>query len=234
MFKKKKKPLQSAARKLITVDNTKSIISEQYRTIRTNIHFSTADSELQSILLTSSSPSEGKSTSAANIAVVFAQEGRKVLLIDADMRKPTMHHTFHLNNGTGLSSVLTRQSVVADVIHDSGIVNLQVMPCGPIPPNPAELIGSKAMKALIEQLKQDFDLLVFDAPPLLSVADAQILSNECDGTILVVNTGSTEKDSAVKAKETLLSANARILGVLMNNYTLAKDHYYYQYYGTAE
>ncbi len=234
MFKKKKKPLQTVARKLITVDNTKSIISEQYRTIRTNIHFSTADTQLHSILLTSSSPSEGKSTSAANIAVVFAQEGRKVLLIDADMRKPTMHHTFHLNNGTGLSSVLTRQAEIADVIKDSGIENLHVMPCGPIPPNPAELIGSQTMKALIEQLKQDFDLLIFDAPPLLSVADAQILSNECDGTILVVNTGSTEKDSAVKAKETLQSANARILGVLMNNYTLAKDHYYYQYYGTAE
>lgn len=234
MFKKKKKPLQSAARKLITVDNSKSIISEQFRTIRTNIHFSTADKELRSILLTSSSPSEGKSTSASNIAVVFAQEGRKVLLIDADMRKPTMHHTFQVNNGTGLSSVLTRQAEVADVIHEVGIENLHVMPCGPIPPNPAELIGSQSMKALIEQLKLDFDLLIFDAPPLLSVADAQILSNECDGTILVVNTGSTEKDSAVKAKETLQSANARILGVLMNNYTLAKDHYYYQYYGTAE
>ncbi|MDW0108872.1 CpsD/CapB family tyrosine-protein kinase [Sporosarcina aquimarina] len=234
LFKKKKKPLQKAARKLITVDNTKSIISEQFRTVRTNIHFSTADNDLRSILITSSSPSEGKSTCAANIAVVFAQEGRKVLLIDSDMRKPTMHHTFRLNNGTGLSSVLTRQAEIADVVMDTAIENLHVMPCGPIPPNPAELIGSQTMKALIEQLKLEFDLLVFDAPPLLSVADAQILSNECDGTILVVDTGSTEKDSALKAKETLQSANARILGVLMNNYALAKDHYYYQYYGTSE
>ncbi|WJY26428.1 CpsD/CapB family tyrosine-protein kinase [Sporosarcina trichiuri] len=234
IFKKQKKPLQKAARKLITVDNPKSIISEQYRTIRTNIHFSSADTELRTIMLTSSSPSEGKSTSAANIAVVFAQEGRKVLLIDADMRKPTMHHTFHVNNGTGLSAVLTRQAEAAEAIIPTDIEHLSVMPCGPIPPNPAELIGSQTMKALIAQLKEQFDVIVFDAPPLLSVADAQILSNECDGTILVVNTGSTEKDNALKAKETLQSANARILGVLMNNYTLAKDHYYYQYYGTAE
>lgn len=234
MAKKKNKSIQKAARKLITVENPKSIVSEQYRTVRTNIRFSTTDDDLRSILFTSSSPSEGKSTSAANIAIVFAQEGRRVLLIDADMRKPTMHHTFHINNGRGLSSLLTRQATMQEVIIDSEIENLFLMPCGPIPPNPAELIGSRTMKVLIEQLKNDFDLIVFDAPPLLSVADAQILSNECDGTILVVNTGSTEKEAALKAKETLQSANARILGVLMNNYTLAKDHYYYQYYGTAE
>ncbi|MCM3756311.1 CpsD/CapB family tyrosine-protein kinase [Sporosarcina aquimarina] len=234
MVKKKNQSIQKAARKLITVENPKSIVSEQYRTVRTNIHFSTTDDDLRSILFTSSSPSEGKSTSAANIAIVFAQEGRRVLLIDADMRKPTMHHTFHINNGRGLSSLLTRQATMQEVIIDSEIENLFLMPCGPIPPNPAELIGSRTMKVLIEQLNNDFDLIVFDAPPLLSVADAQILSNECDGTILVVNTGSTEKEAALKAKETLQSANARILGVLMNNYTLAKDHYYYQYYGTAE
>lgn len=234
LFKRKKKPLQTAARKLITVDNPKSINSEQYRTVRTNIHFSTVDKELKSIMLTSSAPGEGKSTSAANIAIVFAQEGLNVLLVDSDMRKPTMHHTFHLKNGSGLSSVLTRQAEVADVIFETEVEHLSVMPCGPLPPNPAELIGSKAMKHLIEQLEQEYDLLVFDAPPLLSVADAQILSNECDGTILVINTGATEKEIAVKAKEALESADANILGVLMNNYKLSKDNYYYQYYGTAE
>ncbi|WP_432354349.1 CpsD/CapB family tyrosine-protein kinase [Sporosarcina sp. A2] len=234
MFKKKRKPLQSAARKLITIDSPMSVISEQFRTVRTNIHFSTADQELKTIVISSSTPNEGKSTCAANISVVFAQEGKRVLLIDADMRKPTMHHTFQVSNRAGLSTVLTRQGALEDVLHETQMENLHVMPCGPIPPNPAELIGSKMMKTLIEELKQKYDLIIFDTPPLLSVADAQILSNECDGTILVVNTGATEKDSAVKAKDTLQSANARILGVVMNNYKLAKDNYYYQYYGTAE
>lgn len=153
-----------------------------------------------------------------------------MLLIDADMRKPTMHHTFQLKNGMGLSTLLARQNSLREVLCTTKIKNLDVMPCGPIPPNPAELIGSKTMQTLIEQVKEYYDLIIFDTSPLLSVADAQILSSLCDGTIMVVDTGSTEKVNALKAKELLQSANAKILGMVMNNYKFEKNHYYYNYY----
>lgn len=234
MFKKKQRPMQTIARKLVTNVNPKSIVSEQFRTVRTNINFSTPDKELNTLLFTSSSPGEGKSTSAANVAIVFAQEGKKVLLVDADMRKPTMHYTFHTTNTTGLSNLLTKQWSLEDVTKVTDIEGLHLITCGPIPPNPAELIGSNSMDALIRELTSQYDLVIFDAPPLLSVADAQILSNKCDGTILVVNSGVTEKESARKAKESLESAKANILGTLLNNFVLEKDHYYYQYYGTGE
>lgn len=234
MFKKKKQPLQTVARKLVTNVNPKSIVSEQFRTVRTNINFSTPDKELKTLLFTSSSPGEGKSTSAANVAIVFAQEGKKVLLVDADMRKPTMHYTFNTTNTTGLSNLLTKQWALEEVTKVTDIEGLFLITCGPIPPNPAELIGSNSMEALMDELSSQYDLVIFDAPPLLSVADAQILSNKCDGTILVINSGVTEKENALKSKESLLSAKANILGTLMNNFVLEKDHYYYQYYGTGE
>ncbi|WP_252501993.1 CpsD/CapB family tyrosine-protein kinase [Sporosarcina sp. Marseille-Q4943] len=234
MFKTKKKPMQTVARKLVTKHNPKSIVSEQFRTVRTNINFSMPDKELKTLLFTSSSPGEGKSTSAANVAIVFAQEGKKVLLVDADMRKPTMQYTFRTTNTTGLSNLLTKQWSLEEVTKVTDIEGLFLMTCGPIPPNPAELIGSKSMDALIEELTAQYDLVIFDTPPILSVADAQILSNKCDGTILVVNSGVTEKDSVIKAKDALVSAKANILGTLLNNFVLEKDHYYYQYYGTGE
>jgi len=234
MFKKKKKPVQTVARKLVTNVNPKSIISEQFRTVRTNINFSMPDQDLKTLLFTSSTPGEGKSTCAANVAIVFAQEGKKVLLIDADMRKPTVHYTFHITNSTGLSNLLTRKWELQDVVNETEIEGLHLVTCGPIPPNPAELLGSKTMDALIEELKTHYDIIIFDAPPLLSVADAQILSNKCEGTILVLNSGMTEKANALKAKEALVSSKANILGTMLNNFVMEKDHYYYQYYGTGE
>jgi len=234
MFKKKKKPVQTVARKLVTKVNPKSVVSEQFRTVRTNINFSMPDKDLKTLLFTSSTPGEGKSTSAANVAIVFAQDGKKVLLVDADMRKPTMHYTFHTTNSTGLSNLLTRKWELKDVVIETEIEGLHIVTCGPIPPNPAELLGSKTMDTLMEELIAGYDIVIFDAPPILSVTDAQILSNKCDGTILVLNSGSTEKASVVKAKEALVSSKANILGTLLNNFVLEKDHYYYQYYGTGE
>ena len=234
IFKKRKHPKQAVARKLVANSNPKSFISEQFRTIRTNINFSMPDQELKSILFTSAAPGEGKSTASANTAVVFAQEGRKVLLIDADMRKPTTHYTFSRMNAKGLSNLLTRQGDIGEIIQQTDIEGLDLITSGPIPPNPAELLSSKTMSALIEQLQKTYDLIVFDAPPVLSVTDAQILSNKADGTILVLNAGMTEKENIVKAKEALVSSQANVLGVILNNYTLHKDHYYYQYYGNEE
>ena len=236
MFKnrRKKKTAATLARKLITVVNPKAVVSEQFKTIRTNINFSMPDKDLKTLLITSSTPSEGKSTVSSNVAVVFAQEGKRVLLVDADMRKPTVHHTFKLNNTRGLANVLTRQETIDEVIHESGIDGLQVVTSGPIPPNPAELLTSQTMKYVMQDLASQYDVVIFDAPPILSVTDSQILSNKCEGTILVVNSGVAEKAEVIKAKEALLASQANILGVVMNNFKLERDHYYYQYYGSAE
>ncbi|MFD1926927.1 CpsD/CapB family tyrosine-protein kinase [Sporosarcina siberiensis] len=230
MFKKKKLLLQISPRSLVTRDNTQSIVSEQYRTIRTNINFSMPDKDLKTILITSATSGEGKSTSAANIAIVFAQEGKKVLLVDGDMRRPTMHYTFRTTNTAGLSNLLTRQWNVDDVVKQTGVEGLNLITCGQIPPNPAELLGSKSMDLLIKELKLKYDVIVFDAPPVLSIADAQILANKCDGTILVVNSGVTDKESAKKAKEVLQASKANIIGTLLNNFKLEKSHYYSENY----
>lgn len=228
-LKKKNKWKQTAARKLVTNNNPKSFVSEQYRTIRTNINFSKPDETLQTILFTSSYTGEGKSTCAANVAIVFAQEGKKVLLVDADMRKPTMHYTFHRTNSPGLSNLLTRQWNLDDVLKDSGVEGLQLITCGYIPSNPAEILGAKSMDALLDKLKARFDIIIVDSPPVLSVADAKILSNKCDGTILVINSGTTEKVDAIRAKEALQSSKANIIGAVLNNFKLDKENYYYQY-----
>ena len=232
--KSKKKQPKMLARKLITVQDPKAVVSEQFKTIRTNINFSMPDKDIATLLITSSTPGEGKSTNSANIAVVFAQSGKKVLLIDSDMRKPTAHHTFAVKNAIGLSDLLTRQHTFEEVLQKTTIERLDLITSGPIPPNPAELLASKTMDQLIDVLKDKYDLVIFDAPPVLSVTDAQILSNKCEGVILVVNTGKTEKDNVLKAKNMLESSKANMLGVIMNNFKLEKDHYYYQYYGNDE
>ncbi|MEH7336776.1 CpsD/CapB family tyrosine-protein kinase [Neobacillus drentensis] len=217
-------------RNLITLFNPKSPISEQYRTIRTNILFSSIDQEIRSLMVTSSGPGEGKSTTAANMAVVFAQQGKKVLLVDSDLRKPTVHYTFNLTNTFGFTNVLTKQMTLDKVICETNEKNLFVLPSGPIPPNPAELLGSKAMNAFFLEVLENFDMVIFDTPPVLAVTDAQILSNRCDGTILVVSSGKTDRDNSVRAKELLAAANGKILGVVLNNKKMRQSDQYY-YYG---
>ncbi|MED3660473.1 CpsD/CapB family tyrosine-protein kinase [Ureibacillus terrenus] len=233
MFRRKTKKNKTMARKLIVESDPKSFISEQFRTIRTNIKFSMPDKELKTIVITSAGAGEGKSTISANIAAVFSQEGKKVLLVDGDMRKPTAHYTFGLKNAIGLSSLLTRQCELGDAVQETEYPGLFVITSGPIPPNPAELLASKQMEAMINSLKDEFDFVFFDAPPVLSVTDAQILSNRCDATILVVSSGETQKESIVKAKELLDMSKANIIGVVMNNAKMEKGYYYY-YYGTSE
>lgn len=217
-------------RKLLTSEHTTSIISEQFRTIRTNLKFALPNLSCKTILVTSSIPGEGKTTNAANIAIVFAQEGKKVLLVDADMRKPTMHYTFELLNISGLSRVLIQHDTLSEAIQETFIEGLFVLTSGPIPPNPVELLASEMMDTLIEKMIAYYDVIIFDTPPVNSVTDAQILANKTDGALLIVNTGVVEKSSVVKAKNSLLVAQAKILGVVMNNYTLQKNQYKSQYY----
>ncbi|MEK4486908.1 CpsD/CapB family tyrosine-protein kinase [Psychrobacillus sp. FSL H8-0484] len=234
MFKKRKKMKQIAARKLVTSVSPKSIVSEQFRTIRTNINFSMQDRGLKTLLFTSSSIGEGKSTTAANVAIVFAKEGKRVLLIDSDLRKPTMHYTFHKSISPGLTNLLSGHVILEQIVKRTGVSGLYLITCGPIPSNPAELLGSSSMDTFIKEAKENYDMIIFDAPPALSVSDAQILSNKCDGTILVISSGATDKGNVVKAKEVLQASNANIIGTILNNFKLEKDHYYYQYYGEVE
>lgn len=229
--RKEKARIGEYRRKLVTALNPQSSISEQYRTIRTNIQFSSVDREIRSILVTSAGPSEGKSITVANLAVTFAQQGKKVLLVDADLRRPTIHHLFNQDNVYGFTNVLTRQMSLEGAVKVAEVANLSILTSGPIPPNPAELLASKAMEQFFAHVNDQYDVVIFDAPPVVAVTDAQILANKCDGTILVVYSGKTEKELAVKASEMLQSAKGKLLGVVLNHKEM-KDSNYYYYYGS--
>ncbi|MFT3655558.1 Tyrosine-protein kinase YwqD [Bacillus sp. B01(2024)] len=227
MTRKKDKP---AKRSVITMSEPKSINSEQYRTIRTNIEFSSVDTEVKSLLITSAGPEEGKSTTAANLAVVFAQQGKKVLLIDADLRKPTVHFTFKLDNGTGLTSLLLQQIPFQKAVLRAEEANLDILTSGPIPPNPAELLSTGAMRDLLSEASAVYDKVILDTPPVLAVADTKILGSYTDGAIMVISSGKTDKEKAAKAKEALDYCPCKLLGAVMNGKKQTK-HSDYAYYG---
>ncbi|WP_410514271.1 CpsD/CapB family tyrosine-protein kinase [Paenibacillus sp. BR2-3] len=223
---------QQSKRHLITVTNPRSTVSEAFRALRTNIDFSSVDEQIQVIMVTSSGPEEGKSTVTANLAAAYAQAEKKVVLIDGDMRKPTGHKTFSLSNRFGLSSLLSQQASMDDVVQDSGVPNLSIITSGPIPPNPAEMMASNRMNATLQELRTRFDIILIDTPPLLAVTDAQIVASKSDGVIMVVSYGKVKRDIAAKAKAGLDRVGARILGVVLNNVKRkASEGYYYYYYG---
>lgn len=217
--------------KLITVAKPKSVAAEQFRTVRTNIHFMAV---LKTIAFTSANISEGKSTVAANLAVVWAQEGKNVLLIDADMRRPTLNSTFDLTGQSGLSTVLSSdQSEVNlnDLIQESGIEGLSLLPSGAVPPNPAELLSSQRMKVLLEAVKSQYDLVVLDVPPMLEVTDTQTIAGSVDGVVLVVRQGMTQKAGVRRVVELLKMSHARLLGYVMNDVIPEDDAGYGYGYG---
>ena len=223
---------ESRHTKLITLTHPKSPVSEAFRTLRTNIQFASIDKTLRTIMVTSTGPGEGKSTTMANLAIVLAQQEKRVLLIDADLRKPTVHHTFRLPNRIGLTSVLAGVEPLANAIQNTGIEHLEVITSGPIPPNPAEIIGSKKMASLVEEISPAYDYVLFDAPPVLAVTDAQILSGLMDGVILVIHSGKTHREMALKAKHLLENVKANVIGVIMNHKDQKENGYYYYYYGS--
>lgn len=210
----------------------KSPISEAYRTIRTNIQFSKVDIDIKTILLTSSKQDEGKTTVASNLAVSFAAlEGKRVLIIDADLRNPSIHRMFNISNNHGLTDILTNQKSVEACVQMTEVKNLQILTTGKMPPNPAEMLESKRMREFIEVLKDYYDYIFIDAPPIGIITDAGILANYCDGTIIVVGAGDTEIEAAKITKERLEKVKANIMGVILNKYIGEGSHYgYYNYY----
>lgn len=221
---------------LITKLGSKSPVAEAFRTLRTNLNFISPDEPLRTILLTSSGPGEGKSTTSANLAITMAQMGKKVLLIDCDLRKPVQHKIFDISNVKGLTTLLVDSNLAfEEVYQDVGIQGLKLIPSGPIPPNPVELIGSRRMSTLIGEMKKTFDLVIFDTPPTISVTDAAVLSREVDGVLLVVAKGKAETQMVKKAATVIRNVNGKLIGVVMNRVKYEKGYeYYYYYYSSGE
>ena len=217
---------------IISYNDPKSVISEQYRAIRTNIEYSNVDQNTKTILVTSSDKNEGKTTTVSNLAVSFANLNKKVLLIDCDLRNASIHKMFRLNNIYGLTDILAKDRAVDKCIQETELKNLYVLTAGAIPPNPAEILSSDKMKNLIENLKNVYDYIFIDTPPIGLVTDAGALSSFIDGVVLVVKSESIEKKYLEETKKKLDAVDARILGAILNSYkSEQKDYNYYSYYG---
>lgn len=215
---------------LIWDDGKHSMAAESYRTLRTNISLSQVDNPIQSLLVTSCIPREGKSTTVANLGVTFALAQQKVLVIDADLRRPILHRLFGIPNVQGLTHTLSDTIEYDQVFTPTKIANLWVVTCGIIPPNPSELLGSKKMKAFLEKAKQQFDIILLDSPPISSLADASVLGSIVDGVLFIIKAKTANRDLISKAKEQLETVGANIIGVVLNDVDVKKDGYYKYYY----
>lgn len=213
---------------LILESNPMSVAAESYRTLRTNIQYSSFDNPVKSIVVTSSRPGEGKSTTAANLALSFAKEGKRVIIIDCDLRKPAIHKQFRISNSIGLSEFLLGKVDFGKVVYKHEL-GLHVLPSGTIPPNPAEMLASKSMEHLLNQLEDKYDYIILDTPPVNAVADPKILSTKVDGTILVVKYGYAKREGVIEASKNLKNINANIIGVVLNGEEIKKSGYYHYY-----
>jgi non-specific protein-tyrosine kinase len=235
------KPSQNEGeRRLVTMEQPRAPVSEAFRILRTGILFSSVDRESHVLLITSPNPMDGKSVVAANLAVVMAQAGHRVLLVDADLRRPVQHKIFEQANGNGLTNMLLNMKMngsreaqheqLEQVIRPTSQTGLELLSSGPVPPNPSELLGSEKMKALISLLKESYDFIIFDSPPGLAVTDALILASLSDSTLLMTNVGQTRLNHLVQIVNRLREVNAHIIGVVLNRLTPRGDAYYYYYH----
>lgn len=206
----------SKGRRLVAYYHQDSKVSEQYRKVYTNIRFSSVDQTNRTMIITSPGYKEGKTTTTVNLGVSIAQLGEKVLIVDADLRKPTLHDTFKTENEKGLTNVLLDKTSLKESVEETGIATLNLLTSGPKPVNSAKLLGSRAMKELIETAQKLYDIVLFDTPPLLELTDANILANDCDGVILVTQSGKTKVESVVEAKRLLDLSRTRMIGNILN------------------
>jgi non-specific protein-tyrosine kinase len=224
-------PGAGPAERLVTLSSTRSPAAEAYRVLRTNLQFSSLDKPVRTLLVSSPSPGEGKTTTAANLAAVMAQAGQRVVLVDCDLRRPNIHRLFQVANNNGLTTALLHAGAdPAAFLQETSLPGLQVLTTGPIPPNPSELLSSERMHELLEKLQAQADMVVLDSPPVLAVADASILATRADGTLLVVSAGETRLDMLVKALERLDGLSVRPLGLVLNKLSERRGGYYYYYY----
>jgi non-specific protein-tyrosine kinase len=206
---------------LTAVSEPRSPISEAYRTLRTNLDFASLDQALKTLVVTSAGVSEGKSTMLANLAVVSAQAGRRVVLVDADLRRPTLHEVFGLDNEVGLTTLMMDEAALASPpLQDTGIEGLSVLTSGPLPPNPAELMGSRRMEEVVAVLADQADQVFFDTPPVVAVTDAAVLATKVDGVLLVIRAGKTRREYARTAVQRLEQINARLIGTVLTDVQL--------------
>jgi tyrosine-protein kinase Etk/Wzc len=230
-------PGEPPGKTLVTRTDPKSPIAESFRTLRTNIHFADPDRRIASLLVTSAGPSEGKSTIVSNLAIAIANMGVRTLLIDCDLRKPNLHNIFEADRDPGLTSAIMGEKPWRDGVRPSGVDNLSLLPSGPIPPNPTELLGSRHMVELLAEAKGEYDMVLLDSPPVIAVTDAAILSSLVDGTLLVVEVGRSRAQAVNRSVSLLENVKARLLGVVANHVVssgLRYDYGYYSYYYTSE
>jgi len=203
---------------LVTLTDPRSPVAEAYRALRTNLAFARPDEPLRSLLVAAPSPEEDRPAALANLAVVTAQGGGRVIVVDCDLRRPMQHTLFGLPNETGVTTVLMHDDALdALPLQATGVAGLQVLTSGPIPPNPAELLGTRRMKALVARLVEEADLVLFDAPPLVAVTDGAVLAPLVDGVLLVVRAGRSRRDETLRARDVLSTVGARLLGVVLTD-----------------
>jgi capsular exopolysaccharide synthesis family protein len=228
-----KGPVNNVSAELVSVHSPNSKVSEAYRGLRTSIMFSSTDNKPSVIMMTSAGPNEGKTLTCSNLATTLALSYQPILLIDGDMRKPRIHEVIQSSRKKGLSSVLVGKDTLADAIVETSEKGLHVLPVGPIPPDPSELIGSKAMEKLIAGLKKKFAFIIIDTPPVMAVTDAVALSPFVDGVILITRAGSTPRQVIKHSLDQLRAVNANILGVVLTGVGTGKDSYYYSQYSSS-
>lgn len=221
--------------RLITHTTPRAPTSEAYRVLRTNLEFSSIDDKLRSVLVTSPSPGEGKSTTAANLGTVVAQAGNRVVIVDADLRRPSQHKVFQVPNNQGLTTaLLDSETPISYHIQQTKVPGLRIMTSGPLPPNPSELLRSHRMQQILAELNDEADFVIVDTPPTLTVADASILAPRVGGGVIVLKIASTRRDALIQAQESLHKTGAHVLGVVMNHATPGRggyyNYYYYRYY----
>ena len=204
----------------------KSIDAEAYRSLRSNIEYSSFDDEYRVIVVTSSVPGEGKSTTSGNLAIALAQSGNSVLLVDCDMRKPSIHKMFKISNAAGTAELLLRKKLFEEVANKYN-ENLTIITAGKIPPNPSEMLASRAMTAFIEEMKKEFKYIILDTPPLQAVTDAQVLSTKADGVLLIVRAGSTKREMVFNSVDLIKKVHGKVIGTVLNGVENKKNNYYY-------
>jgi capsular exopolysaccharide synthesis family protein len=213
---------------LVTISNPRSPVAEAYHSLRTNLEFSSPDKPLRSMVVTSAGSEEGKSTTLANLAVTMAQAGKRVILVDCDLRRPSIHQIFNALNSSGLTDLVRDESLMANPpLQDTPVANLKLLTSGQLPPNPSELLGSRRMDEIIAALLTRTDMLLFDAPPIIAVTDAALLSAKVDGVLLIISAGKTKREHARKARALLEKVNARLIGTVLNNVKLDSSLQYY-------